>query len=95
MKEKKLLIGGKIFFKKFRKVKKEFNYLNMIHRIDFNKNIRYFVSMASNEPKEPKVIEIISLSPTEIEIGEYITLKLENGKTNIYIKGRLFRQCKN
>ncbi len=30
----------------------------------------------------------------EFEINEYITLKLENGKTNIYVTGELFRQCK-
>lgn len=28
------------------------------------------------------------------EVNKYITLKLENGKTNIYINGVLFRQCK-
>lgn len=28
------------------------------------------------------------------KVGKYITLKLENGKTCIYIKGELFRQCK-
>lgn len=30
----------------------------------------------------------------EFKVNEYITLKLESGKTNIYIKGELFRQCK-
>lgn len=30
----------------------------------------------------------------EFTVNERITLKLENGKTNIYIKGKLFRQCK-
>ena len=28
------------------------------------------------------------------KINDYLTLKLENGKTNIYIKGNLFQQCK-
>ena len=28
------------------------------------------------------------------KVNEYITLKLEDGKTNIYIKGNLFQQCK-
>ncbi|MHA1931117.1 MAG: hypothetical protein ACW96X_01180 [Promethearchaeota archaeon] len=30
----------------------------------------------------------------EFQINEYITLKLEEGKTNIYINGKLFEQCK-
>ena len=30
----------------------------------------------------------------EFKVNEYITLKLENGSTNIYVKGTLFRQCK-
>ncbi|TFG00663.1 MAG: hypothetical protein EU541_01630 [Promethearchaeota archaeon] len=30
----------------------------------------------------------------EFRINEFITLKLEKGKTNIYIKNKLFRQCK-
>ncbi len=28
------------------------------------------------------------------KVNEYISLKLEEKKTNIYVKGRLFRQCK-
>lgn len=31
--------------------------------------------------------------PKEYVINKYITLKLERGKTNIYVKERLFRQC--
>lgn len=30
----------------------------------------------------------------EFKINEYITLKLESGKTSIYMKGELFEQCK-
>ncbi len=30
----------------------------------------------------------------EFKINKYITLKLENGKTNIYVNGVLFNQCK-
>ena len=30
----------------------------------------------------------------EFKVNEYITLKLEHGKTNIYIKNQLFQQCK-
>ena len=30
----------------------------------------------------------------EFKVNEYITLKLEGGKTNIYVKDRLFNQCK-
>ncbi|KKL81296.1 hypothetical protein LCGC14_1996190, partial [marine sediment metagenome] len=30
----------------------------------------------------------------EFKVNEYITLKLENGKTNIYVTGKLFKQCK-
>ena len=29
----------------------------------------------------------------EFKVNEYITLKLEDNKTNIYINGQLFRQC--
>ena len=30
----------------------------------------------------------------EFKVNEYITLKLEGGKTNIYVKSQLFNQCK-
>lgn len=33
-------------------------------------------------------------SEKEFTVNEYITLKLEGGRSNIYIKGRLFNQCK-
>ncbi|MHA1194460.1 MAG: hypothetical protein ACTSP9_19625 [Promethearchaeota archaeon] len=31
---------------------------------------------------------------TKFKVNEYLTLKLEEGKTNIYIKNEAFRQCK-
>ena len=35
-----------------------------------------------------------SLSPTKVfEINKYLKLKLEGGRTNIYVKGRRFQQC--
>lgn len=33
-------------------------------------------------------------SKKEFTVNNYITLKLEGGKTNIYVKGRIFDQCK-
>lgn len=33
-------------------------------------------------------------SDKDFKVNEYITLKLEGGKTNIYVKGELFQQCK-
>ena len=33
-------------------------------------------------------------SEKEFKINEYITLKLEGEKTNIYVKDQLFNQCK-
>ncbi len=30
----------------------------------------------------------------EFKLNEYIKLKLENRKTNLYINGELFNQCK-
>ena len=30
----------------------------------------------------------------EFRVNEYIVLKLEGGKTNIYVQGKIFRQCK-
>ncbi len=30
----------------------------------------------------------------EFKINEYLTLKLDNGKTAIYIAGNVFRKCK-
>lgn len=32
-------------------------------------------------------------SEQEFKVNEFITLKLERGMTNIYVKGKLFRQC--
>ena len=35
-----------------------------------------------------------SISPTRVfEINKYLKLKLEGGRTNIYVKGRKFQQC--
>lgn len=34
------------------------------------------------------------MSETEFKVNEYLTLRLENKKTNIFIKGELFKQCK-
>jgi len=31
---------------------------------------------------------------TEFQVNKYLSLKLEEGKTNVYILGKLFRQCK-
>jgi len=31
---------------------------------------------------------------TEFKVNEYLTLKLDEGKTNIYVKNEVFRQCK-
>ena len=33
-------------------------------------------------------------NPKEFKVNDYLSLKLEDNITNIYIKGRLFRQCK-
>ena len=30
----------------------------------------------------------------EFEISKYLSLKLENGKTNIYVDNKIFQQCK-
>ena len=30
----------------------------------------------------------------EFKINDYLSLKLTDGNTNIYVKGRLFQQCK-
>jgi len=35
-----------------------------------------------------------SQESTEFEINDYLTLKLEEGKTKIYLKGVLLHQCK-
>lgn len=34
------------------------------------------------------------MSMNEFQVNDSITLKLENGITNIYVRGRLFKQCK-
>jgi len=34
------------------------------------------------------------MNELEFKVNEYITLKLEYGKTNIYVKNKLFNQCK-
>lgn len=33
-------------------------------------------------------------SPLEFKVNKFLTLKLENGKTNIYVNGKIFNQCK-
>ncbi|MFW9999536.1 MAG: hypothetical protein ACFE9Q_06635 [Candidatus Hodarchaeota archaeon] len=34
------------------------------------------------------------MTEKEFHVNEFLTLKLENDKTNIYVGGALFRQCK-
>ena len=48
--------------------------------IDLNRNIDYVI--------------LENLNMKEYIISDFLTLKLENGKTNIYIKGKKFLQCK-
>ncbi|MFW9872982.1 MAG: leucine-rich repeat domain-containing protein [Candidatus Thorarchaeota archaeon] len=39
-------------------------------------------------------IKLTKKEPTEYKINDFITLKLENGKTVIYVKDKIFLQCK-
>ncbi len=48
--------------------------------------------------KETNEVEISdkeqsAIDRNEFKVNDYITLKLENGKTNIYVNGKKFRQC--
>lgn len=45
-------------------------------------------------PERNKNQKFIFLSDKEVELNPYITLKLEDGKTNIYLNDKLFQQCK-
>ncbi|TFG12239.1 MAG: GTP-binding protein [Promethearchaeota archaeon] len=47
-------------------------------------------------PYEEANIEFVETSKnnTHFKINDYLSLRLENDKTNIYVGGRLFRQCK-
>ena len=38
--------------------------------------------------------DVYSASEKEFKVNKYITLKLEGRKTNIYVKGQLFNQCR-
>jgi len=49
-----------------------------------NCGISWKVEMESNKLAKPK----------EFKVNDYLSLKLEDNITNIYIKGRLFQQCK-
>ena len=42
----------------------------------------------------PEEYKPIKKKATEYKINEFLTLKLENGKTVIYVKGKKFIQCK-
>lgn len=33
-------------------------------------------------------------SPFEFKVNEYLSLKLENGKTNIFVNDKIFKHCK-
>ncbi len=50
---------------------------------------KYFIA-----PKTKKLKIISKGRMKEFKVNEYITLKLEGIKTNIYVKGQLFNQCK-
>lgn len=58
------------------------------------------ISEALSKIKEERISEALSKPKEDLEvsklyeINEFLTLKLENGKTNLYVKGRLFIQCK-
>jgi Leucine-rich repeat (LRR) protein len=94
MKEKKILKGGKVFYRSFKRIDKAINPLNLIYPIELNKKKKIIISMVEEGEKEPFDIAKASISPNEIVINKYITLKLENGITNIYVEGILFRNCK-
>jgi len=52
-------------------------------------------SYTKDDQDSQKPLEIIPIKiPSNFKINEYLELRLENDKTNIYVGGRLFNQCK-
>lgn len=45
-------------------------------------------------PNPPELLKFIRRKDFEFKVNEYLILRLENAKTNIYVEGKLFKQCK-
>jgi hypothetical protein len=89
MKKRFILKSGKY---KLIKIIPKFNILSLLKKVKINDHIFRIVSMISEgfeELEYPKWE-----SDTEVQINEYITLRLVKGETQIYINGKIFRQCK-
>jgi len=59
----------------------------------FNKLAEHIIERCSLSPPPRPVVRPLS-TRTEFIINKYIKLRLEYNNTNIYVGGRLFRQCK-
>ncbi len=59
----------------------------------FNKLVEYIIERPMISPP-PRPLKRPSRTRTEFIINKYLELRLEYGNTNIYVGGRLFKQCK-
>jgi len=66
---------------------------NQNPRVIFNKLAEHIIERLEISPP-PRPMELPSSTRTEFIINDYLKLRLESGKTNIYVGGRLFKQCK-
>lgn len=76
-------------FKQFKKLKSILNTL-----IDRSNQKEYNAVRALIEKNKNLFPLLYRKVKTTYKINEFITLKLENNQTNIYVKGKLFNQCK-
>ncbi|MGB5912463.1 MAG: Rab family GTPase [Promethearchaeia archaeon] len=98
-----LLIGCKLEFEEFRQVSYD-DAILLVEKYNLQgyteistrtgQNVEDAFNLLTNILNERYVPAAIRESLREFKINNYLTLKLQNNRTNIYVKGILFNQCK-
>jgi len=98
-----LLVGCKLELEEFRQVSYEDAMLlvekyNLLDYIEIStrtgQNVQSAFNLLTDTLVDKYVPKTMRESLLEFKINKYLTLKLQNDRTNIYVNGNLFNQCK-
>ncbi|MFX0140823.1 MAG: Rab family GTPase [Candidatus Hodarchaeota archaeon] len=98
-----LLIGCKLELEEFRQVSCD-DAISLVEKYNLHdcieistrtgQNVENIFNTLTHILMEKHVPQEMRVSVLEFKINRYLTLKLQNKRTNIYVKGILFNQCK-
>ena len=98
-----LLVGCKLELEQFRQVSHE-NALALVNKYNLGgfieissrtgQNVDNMFNLFTNMIMEKYSPEVLRRGFLEFKINDYLTLRLLDNRTNIYVKGMLFNQCK-